>query len=101
MIMSSNSNQQPIGLRSRVDRWSAKVLGGLTILLSFGLITKWTVPSIIGGVVMLYGGLLLFPITRTWTSAGKLGFTKLRRFVAHVLWMALSVLGLMIAQPWW
>lgn len=98
--MSNNPNQRSIGLQARVDRWSAKVLGGLTILLAFGIITKWTFASIIGGIVVLYGGLLLFPMTRTRASADKLGFTKLRRFVAHALWMTLSVLGLMIAQPW-
>ena len=102
--MSNESNRRPMGLRARADRWSSKVVGGLTILVALALIAKLSFGPAVGGVFILYGGLLLFPMTRRKASFGVFGFTKLRRAGAQILWMALCVVGillmLMITQPW-
>ena len=93
-----------MGAHARFSRWTAKVAGGVTIFLSFGLITKLTLGSLIGGLIILYAGLILFPMTRKKATGGKLGFRGFRRKVAQILWMALIVFGsllmFMITEPW-
>ena len=74
--MSNESNRRPMGLRARADRWSSKVVGGLTILVALALIAKLSFGPAVGGVFILYGGLLLFPMTRRKASFGVFGFTK-------------------------
>ena len=100
----SNSIEKPMGLRARADRWSSKVMGGLTILVAIALIAKLNLGPVVGGVFILYGGLLLFPMTRVKVSFGVFGFTKLRRAGAQIFWLAFSILGillmLMITQPY-
>lgn len=95
----SNETRRPVGLRERSDRFSSKILGGLTILMGLGLISKLIMWEMVGGAIMLYGGLIMFPMTRKKVTLGKLGFTKWRRISAHLIWMGLWVLGFMIAQP--
>ena len=102
--MSNESHRRPPGLRARFSHWWAKVAGGLTIFLSFGLISKLTLGDIIGGVIILYAGLVLFPMTRTKATFGVFGFRGLRRKGAYILWVGLIVFGsllmFMITEPW-
>lgn len=88
-----------MGLREQSDRFSSKILGGITIMMGLGLISKLILWKMIGGIIMLYSGLILLPLTRRKATFGKLGFGKWRRISAHLTWMALWVLGFMIAQP--
>ena len=93
-----------MGVRARADRWTSKVLGALTILAALALLTKMSLGPIVGGVFLLYAGLLLFPMTRVKASFGVFGFTKLRRAGAQILWLFLSIAGLIlmfsITKPW-
>ena len=93
-----------MGARARADRWTSKMLGGLTIFVAVALFAKMSLGPIIGGVFLLYAGLLLFPMTRVKASFGLFGFTKLRRAGAQILWLFLSIAGLilmfMITEPW-
>jgi xanthine/uracil permease len=103
-VMSNDSHQRPMGMHARFSRWTAKVAGGVTILVAIGLISKLALGPIIGGVIILYAGLVLFPMTRRKATGGKLGFRGLRRKAAQILWMALVVFGtllmFMITEPW-
>ena len=100
----THQRRRPMGVQARFDRWAAKVMGGLTIIVAIALISKLAVGPVIGGSILLYAGLLLFPLTRVRASFGLFGFTKLRRFGAHVLWMGLSIVGIIlmvaITEPW-
>jgi hypothetical protein len=100
----SNESQRSMGLHARFSRWTAKITGGLTILVAIALISKLALGPIVGGVIILYAGLILFPMTRKKATGGKLGFVGLRRKFAQILWMGLCVLGLllmfMITEPW-
>lgn len=84
MSNETHPRRRPMGLQARFDRGAAKLMGGLTILVAVALISKFALGPAVGGVLLLYAGLLLFPLTRVRASFGMLGFTKLRRFGAHV-----------------
>jgi xanthine/uracil permease len=100
----SNESQRPMGLHARFSRWTGKIAGGLTILVGIALISKLALGPIVGGVIILYAGLVLFPMTRKKVTGGKLGFVGLRRKAAQILWMALVVFGtilmFMFTTPW-
>lgn len=87
-------------LQARFDRGMSKLMGAVTILFGLGLISKLVLWQAVGGAVLLYAGLVLFPMTRRKVTRGVLGFTKVRAWGAHVLWMFLGFLGLIIARPW-
>lgn len=87
-------------LQGRLDRGASRLMGAVTLLVGLGLISKLVLWDAVGGVVVLYAGLILLPMTRRKVTFGALGFTKIRAWGAHVLWLFIGILGLMIAQPW-
>ena len=93
-----------MGLHDRYSRGTAKIAGGLTILAGLGLISKLALGPIVGGVIILYAGLVLFPMTRLKATRGKLGYVGLRKKAAQIIWMTLVVGGTllmwMITTPW-
>ena len=93
-----------MGMRARLDRGASKLVGALTILVAIALIGKLAPGPVIGGAIMLYAGLILFPVTRERASFGVFGFTKLRRFGAQFGWFLLTLLGVflmvVITEPW-
>lgn len=92
----SNSVTKPMGLRARMNRGGAKIGGALTMLAGVALITQ---AAFVGGAILVYAGLIAFPATRVYASAGRLGFTKWRAYAARLLWMALVVIGAILAYP--
>ena len=91
-----NSVEKPMDLRARMNRGGAKIAGVLTILAGIGLITQG---AFVGGPIVVCAGLVISPATRSRVSAGRLGFTKWRAYASRLLWMALGVLGLILAYP--
>ena len=87
-------------LQARLDRGMSRFMGGITVLLGLGLISKLMLWDAVGGAIVLYAGLVLLPMTRRKVTLGVLGFTKVRAWGAHSLWLFMALLGLMIAQPW-
>ena len=87
-------------LQARLDRGMSRFMGGITVLVGLGLISKLMLWDAVGGAIVLYAGLVLLPMTRRKVTLGVLGFTKIRAWAAHSLWLFIALLGLMIAQPW-
>ena len=92
----SNSVEKPMNLRARWNRGGAKVGGALTIFAGIALITQG---AFVGGPIIVLAGLVVFPATRVYVSGGHLGFTKWRAYASRLLWMALLVLGAILAYP--
>ena len=92
----SNSVKKPMNLRARMNRGGAKLAGALTILAGIGLITQ---EAFVGGAIIVYAGLLAFPLTRVAASGGVLGFTKWRAYAARLLYLGLLVFGAILAYP--
>lgn len=96
----SNTQFKRNGIRAKGDRVAARIFGVLSILGGIGLITKFEMTSMIGGVIMLYSGLMLFPSTRRAATLGVLGFSKVRTFVTNMLWLTMFAISIGIARPW-
>lgn len=96
----SNNTEKPMHLRARMDRGGGKVLGALTILVGIAFMASLTIGDIIGGLLLVYAGLIAFPATRVVASRGRLGFTKWRAYGARLLWFFLSIIGLIAAYPY-
>ena len=95
----SNSVEKPMGLRARLDRGMLKLIGPATILFGVALIARLSTQDIIAGLLLVYAGLVATPATRMFATRGYLGFTRLRAFAAQLLWLALCVLGAILAYP--
>lgn len=96
----SNPTEKPMHLRARMDRGGGKLLGGVTILIGIALVAKLNIGDVVGGLFLVYAGLVLFPATRVFVTRGVLGFTKRRAGVARVVWLIVSTIGLLLAYPY-
>lgn len=95
----SNSTEKPMHLRARMDRGGAKILGPLTFLVGLSFLLQATIGDVVGGLILMYAGLVTFPATRVFVTRGVLGFTKWRAYGARLVWFFGSVLGLIAAYP--
>jgi hypothetical protein len=95
----SNSAEKPMHLRARTDRGGAKIIGPLTALTGLAYISQGGVGNILGGLFLVYAGLIAFPATRVFVSRGLLGFTKWRAYAARLLWFFVGLIGLVAAYP--